>query len=294
MTLERIAVTGGNGKIGQRILAHLNDHGYTTINVARGRKREDISDQYMTVDLLDAGETYGALARTDADGVIHMGTIPGPTKHPAHVTYESNVMSSMHILDAAEGLGLESVCLASSINAIGSAHQPAPADVRYLPIDEAHPRTPLDPYGISKHAIEITADGYGRRAGKPVTISSFRYPWVGTESEMHKEFVEQDRSLDALDDVWHHTTRDALFSYLHIEDAASAARCAIEADYEGHEIFWIVAADTTAETPSTSLIEKYFSDAEIRNKPQETQGLIDISKAADLLGWEPKCSWRDL
>ena len=294
MPTDRVAVTGGNGKIGRRILSHLAEEGYHTVNVSRGKQREDASDQYMSVDLLDAGAVYGALNRTDVDAVIHMGTIPGPTNHPGHETYESNVMSSYNILEAATGLGIESVCLASSVNAIGSAHQPAPADIRYLPVDESHPRTPIDPYGIGKHAVEITADGFGRRDGAPTTVSTFRYPWVGTEDELREMFVENDRDLSALEDAWHHTTRDVLFSYLHIDDAATAARRAVEADFSGHETFWIVAGDTTAEAPSAELAEHYYPTAEIRSKIAETDGLIDISKAANLLGWTPDYSWREL
>jgi nucleoside-diphosphate-sugar epimerase len=67
MTLDTIAVTGGNGKIGSAILEHLNEYGYETVNISRGKQREEISDTYVTTDLLDAGETYGALAKTDAD-----------------------------------------------------------------------------------------------------------------------------------------------------------------------------------------------------------------------------------
>lgn len=104
--------------------------------------------------MLDAGETYGALAKADADAVIHMGTIPGPYNHPEYRTYESNVMSSMHIMEASQSLGLESCCFASSITAIGAEHQQRDPQVEYLPIDESHPRTPDDEYGRAKHAVE--------------------------------------------------------------------------------------------------------------------------------------------
>lgn len=105
MTLSTVAVTGGNGKIDEAILRDLEDEGYETANIARGRRREEVSDAYVTTDLLDAGETYGALAKTGADAVIHMGTIPGPNNHPQYKTDESNAMSAMHVLEASESLG---------------------------------------------------------------------------------------------------------------------------------------------------------------------------------------------
>lgn len=294
MTDTTVVVTGGNGKIGEAILSHLNDHGYETVNVARGKQREDVSDEYITTDLLDAGETYGALAKVDADAAIHMGTIPGPANHPEHKTYESNVMSAVHLLEASQALELDALCLASSINAMGSEWQHRPVEVDYLPIDEAHPRRPDDIYGAGKHAMEVTADAFGRREYNDVTLSSVRYPWVPTEEEIRETFVEADRSLAGLADAGAHTARDVLFSYLHIEDAARMARHCIEAEFDGHETFWAVAPDTTAEMPTAELIEEYYPDAERRREFEGYETILDLSKARDLLGWEPEHSWRDL
>jgi len=293
MKIDTIAVTGGNGKIGEAILDHLSDHDYETVNVARGKQREDVSDRYVTTDLLDAGDTYGALAKYDADAVIHMGTIPNPYTNPDFRVYESNVLSAAHVLEAADGLGMESVCLASSINALGSEHQERPAEVEYIPVDETHPRTPDDSYGIAKHAMEVTADGFGRRPSCDLTISSLRYPWVTTDAEMREAFVETDRSLDALADVHPATGRDVLFSYLAMADATSIARKAVEADFEGHETFWAVAGDTTADATTPELIAEFYPEATVRDTPQGHSTLFDLSKAKEVLGWEPHRSWRD-
>lgn len=293
MPLSTIAVTGGNGKIGRAILEHLVDEGYETANVARGKRREEISDTYITTDLLDAGETYGALAKTDADAVIHMGTIPDPYQHAQYKTYESNVMSAMHVLEASESLGLEACCLASSINVMGAEHQQRPPQVEYLPIDEAHPRTPDDIYGTAKHAMEATADGFGRRRDSELTIATLRYPWVPNEDEIVESFVDADRTIDALenDDPW--TGRDVLFSYLHLDDACTIAQKAVEADYSGHESFWAVADDTTAAIPTEKLVANFYPGVKVRTEFQGHETLFDLSKANELLGWVPTESWRD-
>jgi nucleoside-diphosphate-sugar epimerase len=294
MTGDTVVVTGGNGKIGSAVLADLNDHGYETVNVSREVHGQGAADAYITADLLDAGETYGAIAKVDANAVVHMGTIPNPYGNPDHRVYESNTLAALHVLEAAESLGVESVVLPSSINAMGSEHQRRPVDVRYLPVDEAHPRTPDDVYGIAKDAMEVTAEGYGRRPDSDLTIASLRFPWVATDEEIRATFVEADRSLDALADAGAHTAEDVLFSYLHVADAAAVARAVVEADFEGHEAFWAVAADTTAAVPTATLAEEYYPDAEVRDAFEGHESLVDISKAADLLGWEPERSWRDL
>ena len=291
MTIDTVAVTGGNGKIGTAIIEELNDHGYETVNLARGKRREEVSDGYVTTDLLEAGEVYGALAKSDAQAVIHMGTIPTPRSTPGYRTFESNVMSSYHVLEAATELGLESACLASSINVMGGVFQDVPMEVDYLPVDEAHPVTPRDPYATSKHALEVTADGFGRLPDAP-TLSTLRYPWVMTDDEMASYLAEADRTMDAVDPETV-SARDDLYAYLHISDAATVARLAVEADYDGHERFWAVATDTTMAERSADLAAEHYSDAAVRGDLSGTRSLIDVSKAERLLGWKPTRSWRD-
>ena len=293
MALSTIAVTGGNGKIGSALLGHLSDHGYETVNVDHDERREGVADTYFSADLLGAGETYGALAKADADAVIHMGTISGPYNHPEHRTYESNVMSSMHVLEASQSLGLESCCLASSINAIGAEHQQREPQIEYVPIDERHPPTPDDEYGIAKHAVEMTADGFGRRPSNDVTLSTLRYPWVATERELIERFAGPERSMDALRDDDIRSQMDGLFSYLHVDDACSVARTAVEADYTGHETFWATAGDTITTVPTEDLVAEFFPKAEVREVLSGYETLFDLSKAEELLNWEPERSWRD-
>jgi len=290
--MKKVAVTGGNGRIGKAILRNLNEFGYWTVNLARGKRREEISDQYITTDLLDPGNVYASMAKCEAEAVIHMGTIPGPNSHPGYVTYRSNVMSSYHILEAASFLKLESVCLASSINAIGYAYQEAPVEIFYLPLDEEHPATPRDPYGLGKRVMEITADGFGRLDRPPRTIVTLRYPWVVKEEQLRRTYKEADRSLPALRGF--PDPSGPLFTYIHIEDAAEIARLAIEADFEGHENFWAVAKDTTAEVSTETLIEEFYPHVELRTDFSRTRSLIDTRKAEKLLNWKPKRSWRHL
>ena len=291
MGIETVAVTGANGKIGRAILTELNDHGYTTVNLARGKRREDISDHYFTTNLIDAGEVYGSLSRSGADAIIHMGTIPTPLRHPGYVTFESNIMSTWHVLEAVAALELDSACIASSINAMGCAFQEEATEIDYLPIDEDHRLTPRDPYAISKHALEVVGDGFGRMDALPKTIASLRYPWVATEDELRERYGTSDRSIETVDP--NGSERDHLFSYLHLKDAASIARKSIEADFTGHEVFWAVAGDTTVNAPTADVVEKAYPEIEQRREFTGRESLISIEKAQKLLDWEPAHSWTD-
>lgn len=292
MAIDTVAVTGGSGVIGSAIIEHLNEHGYRTLNLDQRRDDDDRrADEFLRTDLLDAGEVYGSLARYDADAVVHMGTIKGPHENPGFVTYESNVMSTYHVLEAAMELGFEAACLASSIHAIGRDDQATSSEVDYLPVDEEHPAKPRNSYEFGKRVIEVTADGFGRLPDSPRTISTLRLPDVKPDEQV-RAMADDDRSLGAFREQCS-PEDDPLFGYLHVADAASIARRAIEADFESHETFWAVAADTTAAAPTSELIEAFYPDAEIRFAPSGHEALISVDKARRMLDWEPARTWRD-
>lgn len=291
--VDRGAVTGGNGTIGRAVLRELAAHGYETVNCSRGSRQEQLADHYQRVDLLDAGAVYGALAGTDVDTIVHLGTIPRPIEHPEHVVYESNVQTAYHVLEAAQALDVERVVLPSSVNVLGASYQDEPVAVEYLPVDEAHPLSPRDPYAVAKHAMEVTADGVARRADAP-SIVSVRYPWVADDDQLRQRFEGDPDDLDAITGDLADSTRDVLCTYLHVDDAASVARRAVEAPIDGHERVWAVADDTITAVPTEDVIEACYPDAELRAALAGTDALVSTTKARTLLDWSPERSWREL
>lgn len=291
MSVETVAVTGGSGTIGSEIVDVLAEEGYHTVNLDRRRAEERRADEFVEVDLLDAGETCGALGGCDADAVVHMGTIPSPTSDPGFVTYESNVMSSYHVLEAAEQLGLEAVCLASSVNAHGWSFQDAPPEIDYLPIDEEHRVSPRDPYGIGKYVVEVTADGFGRRPGSPRRIATLRFSSAHDDAHLER-LAERELALADLRERYDPGDNPG-FRYLHVRDAATLAVATVEAEYTGHETFWAVAPDSTVDVPTEDLLETFYPETEVREPLTGTDGLFDVSKARELVGWEPSRSWRE-
>ncbi|MCO8244752.1 MULTISPECIES: NAD(P)-dependent oxidoreductase [unclassified Haladaptatus] len=296
--IETVAVTGGNGRVGQGVLAHLNEEGYRTVNLSRGKRDETHSDVYLTTDLIDAGEVYGSLARSNADAIVHLGMLPTPDVTPGYRTYESNVMSSYHVLEAAGALGVDTVVLASSFSAIGGGFEPDGITVDYLPLDEDHRLTPSNPYGMGKQTLEIAADGFARRReNRPRTITSLRFPWVVDNDLAYETFVEADRTLAGMRESGHfHTQRNTLFTYVHMSDAVDLVGRAVEATFDGHERVWVSAPDTSAETPTREIIPEIFPDAEVRSyfDEHEHAALVDTAKARNLFDWTPEWSWRRL
>lgn len=285
-----VLVTGSTGRIGPIVVDRLADEHHV---VGNSRSGGDVGDEHVRGDMTDPGDAYGVIAKSDADAVVHLGMLSNPTETPGHTTFQSSVESSYNVLEASEALGVESVVLASSMSALGAGFDPDPVHLEYLPLDEDHPLTPQDPYGLAKQVMEVTADGVGRRADAP-TITSLRVPWMPKEAEIQATFVESDRSLDAVrDHESYHAIHNTLFAYLHAEDAADLVAHAVEATHAGHEAVWATAEDTTVDLPTAALVEAEYPAVEKRTDFEGYESLVSGAKAKRLLGWEPQRTWRD-
>ena len=289
MTVDTVLITGATGRIGPTVVDRLDQYRV----VGNSRSGGDVGDAHLRGDVTDPGDAYGVLAKSGADAVVHLGMLSNPDETPGHTTFESTVQSTYNVLEASAALGVESVVLASSMAALGTGFDPDPVRLSYLPVDEEHPLTPCDPYGLAKQVMEVTAEGVGRRADAP-TITSLRVPWMPRPEEIRRQFVERDRSLSALrGHESYHSIRNTLFSYLHAEDAADLVAGAVEADHAGHEAVWATAADTTVDCPTEELVAAEYPDVEPTKEFEGYESLVSTEKARDLLGWEPRRSWRE-
>lgn len=279
----KIAVTGGRGRIGHAITGGALAKGHSVVNIDRvspfaapapGREPLPVLSgavSYVTADVDD----YDALVKAFAgcDAVIHMAAIPAPFHHPDHIVHNNNVVGSYNALRAAVENGILRVCQASSVNAIGLSFSRAP-HFDYFPIDEKHPPYNEEPYGLSKWICEAQADSFARRY-ETMRIASMRFHLVAADRDtavkvFHEETAEQAKHL------WAYTRTDA---------AVDACLRSLEADFTGHEVFYIVAPDTTLETPTMDLARRFFPAVPVRSALPGNTSFFSSAKAEKLLGW---------
>lgn len=155
-----IVVTGGAGFIGSCLVERLINDGHDVLcldnfddyydpgikqnNVARFMDRDNFT--LLKGDILDRDLVYKALK--GADYVFHLAAQAGvraSVENPLKV-HEINTTGTLNILWAALDCGVKKVVYASSSSVYGK--------VEYLPFDEAHPRVPVSPYGLSKLMAE--------------------------------------------------------------------------------------------------------------------------------------------
>ena len=279
----KIAVTGGRGRIGRAITQGALAKGHSVVNIdrvdpatapAEGETSQPLPEgdvRYVTADVGNYDELLAAFAGCDA--VIHMAAIPAPFRHPDHVVHNNNVTGSYNALRAAIEHGITRICQASSVNAIGLSFSRGP-HFDYFPIDEKHPPYNEEPYGLSKQICEVQADSFARRY-EGVRIASMRFHLVAPRERaveyFHEETEEQAKHL------WAYTTPDA---------AVDACLKSLEADFTGHEAFYIVGPDTTMPRPTLELAKRFFPDVPVRGDLSGNRSFFDSSKAERMLGWK--------
>jgi nucleoside-diphosphate-sugar epimerase len=77
---------------------------------------------------------------------------------------------------------------------------------------------------------------------------------------------------------------------------ALSCRLALEAPAEavaGHPAFIIAAADTVMNRPSASLLAEVFPGVKLTREAGEFGTLLAIDRAREVLGYEPRHSWRE-
>ncbi len=277
--MGEIVVTGGAGRLGQWVIRELLAHGYTVLSVDR-QPPDSTPCRFLQVELTDANALHNALA--GARAVIHLGAVPGPNEEAAAATYENNVLSTYHVLESAAAHGLKKVVFASSVFALGWHQEPEGYWPQYVPVDEDHPLTPFEAYGLSKQIGEQICATVSRRSGMP-TIS------------LRIMNVIQEGGYDVL--PWTTPTKESgvrfvLWPYVDVRDAAVACRLALEANTTGHEALFIAAEDIRFDVETEILLREFAPQVEIRAPLEDRASIISIQKAQRLIGYQPGHSWQ--
>src|SRR5690606_27816431 len=102
------------------------------------------------------------------DAMIHLAAIPNPMNDPDEVVFHTNTMGVYHAALAAGLHGIKRLSFASSDCAVGITYSHQVTEPVYLPIDEEHPATPDNSYGMSKLIGEHIAEGMAKRFGMSI------------------------------------------------------------------------------------------------------------------------------
>ena len=278
--MKKIVVTGGSGRLGQFVIRDLLAHGYQVLSLDRVPPREKLCASWLA-DLRHSGDLFEALR--GAYGVVHLGAYQAPNLAPDAETLSNNVSSTYNVLRAAADVGVKKIVIASSTAAFGFIYATKLWAPEYLPLDEQHPSTPQDSYGLSKVLGEQIADSIVT-VHRDLTISSLRFPGVNF-----------DLSYESFRDRWRNprTRASGFWTYIDARDAAATSRLALEANFKGHEVFIASAAKNCMIQPTLELVKKYLPKGAKLKKASGTHwSCVDSSKARRMLGFKPQHLWQ--
>ena len=288
----KIVVFGGGGFIGSAISEQLLLQGHTLRIFERARiqpyrkfKPQEVVE-WVEGDFTSAHDVRAAVDGMDA--VMHLvsTTLPKNSNDDPIYDVQSNVISTLHLLDAMVACAVKKLVFISSG---GTVYGPP----LYSPIDEKHPTEPLVSYGITKLAIEKYLQVYKRLHGIHSTTLRVANPYgerQRVETAQGAVGVFLYRALQNLPiEIWGDggVTRD----YIYVGDVADAFVKALH--YKGpHHVFNICSGIGTTLNGLLDMLEAELNRPIVRSYLPGRSFDVPISVLSNELaraelGWQP-------
>lgn len=186
-------VTGAEGFIGSHLTKFLQAKGWNVVgtflsdNPPPFPKSPNLS--FVQCDLRDGQRVTQIVEQSQPTHIFHLGAQSLPTvswTNPVG-TFESNIMGSLHVLEAARRLPRLSV-IVSACSSAEYGRVPTSA----IPVKEGQPLQPLHPYGISKVCLDLLARQYFLDYEIPaVNVRLFNTTGPGKTNDAPSDFVRQ-------------------------------------------------------------------------------------------------------
>ncbi len=160
--MARILVVGGAGYIGSHMVKMLAQSGHEPVtldNFSTGYRDAVVAGRLIEGDLADRAFLDRTFAAGGFEGVMHFASFiqVGESVRDPGKYYRNNVFHTLNLLDAMVAHGVQAFIFSSTAAVFG--------EPRYVPIDEAHPQAPINPYGASKLMVERMLADYERAHG---------------------------------------------------------------------------------------------------------------------------------
>lgn len=280
MRFEKIAVTGGNGALGQFVARDLGQDALVTcLDLKAGPKgvRSRFADVTSLTQLMEAMSGH--------DAVVHLAALL-TIDHSEEQILTVNTVGTWNVLEAALRLGIRRVVLLSSECSSGiiTIRHHSRAVPRYLPIDEAHPLEPAEAYGLSKQIGEVCAQSYAHRGLEVIALrpTLILMPWM-------RDYVEGVQGKEDPD----------LWSYVEASDVVQGIRRALTIKHRGFNAFYLSAEDTLSSEPTLDFLKRAYGVLPEIRKPDlfrsnPRAAMWDLEHSRRVLGFEPQSDWRRL
>ncbi len=167
----KVLVTGGAGYVGSVVADELLCAGHEVVvfdNLQQGHKEAvPVQAQFVLGDICKPGALDGLFRQFNIDAVMHMAAetvVEYSTTDPKRY-FQTNVAGGIHLLNAMLKHKVTKMIFSSTAAVYG--------EPQATPINEDHPKNPINAYGLSKLMFEQILEWYGKAYG--VKHISLRY-----------------------------------------------------------------------------------------------------------------------
>ncbi len=166
----KIFIIGGAGYIGSHMvkIAHKAGHDVITLdNLSTGHQDAVLYGEFEYCDILNSEELDRLFKKHKPDAVMHFSaySLVGESMIDPYKYYNNNVSGALSLLKVMIDNNCMKFIFSSSAAIFGNPE--------YIPIDEGHPKNPINPYGKSKLMVEEILKDFDSAYG--LKYVSFRY-----------------------------------------------------------------------------------------------------------------------
>jgi UDP-arabinose 4-epimerase len=309
---KNVLVTGGAGYIGSHACKALARAGYTPVaydSLVYGHRRAVRWGPFVEADLADKEALRATLRTHDIAAVMHFAAFAyvGESMEKPQLYFRNNVVNTLTLLDAMLEAGIKPIVFSSTCATYGTPDT--------VPITEAEPQKPVNPYGESKLMMERALHWYGQAYGsRYVALRYFNASGADPEGETGESHDPETHLIPLILDAalgrraqidiygTDYPTPDgsAIRDYIHVQDLADAHVKAIEylmrggesvalnlGTGQGHSVREVIAA---AERVTGHRVPR----REVGRRAGDPPALVaDPRRANEVLGWKPVMSDLD-
>jgi nucleoside-diphosphate-sugar epimerase len=292
--MRQTLVTGGAGFIGSHLVSALVARGDTVRvldDLSSGSKANltGLDVDLVVGDIRDAGTVTHAVETIDT--ILHLAafvSVPASMEDPA-ACYETNVIGSLNILQAARQGGVRRVVLASSAAVYGERDEI---------VSETDKPVPVSPYAASKLSMEHLAQMFTHAYGlETVCLRFFNVfgsrqspdsPYAAAIPRFTQDLIDKNQ-ITILGDGGQ--TRD----FVYIDDVVQGIIKASEVDGVGGEVYNLAGGKSIAILELVDILHRFFPEAMEPKYGLAREGDIrfsqaNIEKAIQALGYRPEVS----
>lgn len=309
--MKTVLVTGGAGYVGSHCCKAFAAAGWTVVtldNLSRGWADAVKWGPLIEADIADRAAVEAALRAYKPDLVAHFAAYAyvGESVARPDIYYGNNSVGTLALLEAMRASGIRRLLFSSTCASYG---HPV-----YTPIDEAHPQSPINPYGWSKFIIERMLEDYGRAYGmSSVILRYFNAAGCDPAGEIGERHEPETHAIplaitaaltgqafNVLGTDFDTPDGSAIRDYIHVSDLAHAhvLAAAHVLGITGSEVFNLGTGTGTSVLELVSAVNRAAgTDMKVNLAPPRAGDPAKLVAAADrarsVLGWNPTLSTID-